>query len=290
MTNKAMLLTTLCALGLSGSLFANGVAYSFSPTYYVGLGGSYNSVRLDESINARANMAVSFTGTLLAEGVTGGTANPFHSTQSSFAPTFQIGFLDCLNDSGNLWGIKFLYEYLGLITDNRHIDSFASSNLVTTLLGIDLFTGHIEIESSQTHLNHEFALLAYTAKSFMDNTVYLGIGPTLFVIQSNLYRANAYSTIDGVFLDSQSNANNLSHTKGLWGGILQLGLTHHIASHWLLDFCYSFAITTKQSHNLSASFENSPGGAFVDTGTIETHIRQRLISQGITCTLIFTWS
>jgi hypothetical protein len=269
----------LLSLALTGNLFANeGV-----PSIYVGVGGSYNSVRLDESINASANMTSSIGGAFVAGGRTGGEANPFHNTQSSFAPTFQIGYLDCLEDTGCLWGVKFLYEYVGVVADNHDIDSFPHTDLAPFL--VDLYTGHLEIESSQTHLNHEFALLAYVAKPLVDSLAYLGLGPALFITQSNLYRAHTYTTVNGIFLDTEGNSNNLTHTKYLWGAAFQLGLTHNIACDWLLDFCYSFAITAKQSHNASTSFENTISGIFNTTGTIDTDARHRLISQGVTCTI-----
>jgi hypothetical protein len=58
------------------------------------------------------------------------------------------------------------------------------------------FTGNYAVESVQTSINHELMLLAIIGRSFNDFTIYLGIGPALFGMQSNIYHLIGTSYIN----------------------------------------------------------------------------------------------
>ena len=131
----------------------------------------------------RAPLANVYSGsTLIASGQAGGPANPFHDTQSTFAPEAQAGYFSHFANSSWLWGVKFRYKYLGVTSTDRLADSPQTGSFTNTgaAPAATSFTGNVVIQSSQTRLNHELAFLAFLGHSFANTNVYLGAGPALF--------------------------------------------------------------------------------------------------------------
>jgi len=61
--------------------------------FFVGLGGSYNSVNFsNQNIFAQGVSNVYQGGTVVASGAAGGPTDPYFSIQSTFAPTAQAGY------------------------------------------------------------------------------------------------------------------------------------------------------------------------------------------------------
>lgn len=58
---------------------------------FVGLGGSFNSVKVDNEVSALGVSQVTSGGVLVGVGTAGGPAAPFADTTTTFAPTMQIG-------------------------------------------------------------------------------------------------------------------------------------------------------------------------------------------------------
>ena len=90
----------------------------FSPGWFVGLGGSYNSVRVDQSFTGFGTTNIFEDSELVAVGAAGGPAPPFHSTLTTF-PVAQLGFVKPIENSEWSWGSKFAYKYLGLTVSQR---------------------------------------------------------------------------------------------------------------------------------------------------------------------------
>lgn len=115
---------------------------------------------------------------MAANGIAQGPANPFHDTQSTFAPEAQLGYFNHFGASSWLWGVKFKYEYVGHTSTERGIivpqsGSFTPSGLVPFAGGTSL-SGNVVIQSIQTRVDHELALLAFLGHSFGNSNVYLG--------------------------------------------------------------------------------------------------------------------
>jgi hypothetical protein len=146
--------------------------------FFIGLGGSYNSVKYDQELYAAGVSNVYSGSTLIAFGQAGGPANPFHDNQSAFAPEAQAGFFSPIGNSSWLWGAKFRYKYLGLTSTERLVDSPQTGSFTNTgaAPAATTFTGNVIIQQSQMRLDHEIVFLAFLGQSFGSTNVYLGLG------------------------------------------------------------------------------------------------------------------
>jgi len=77
--------------------------------FFLGLGGSYNSVLLNCYFNGTGVSNIYLTGALVGTGIAGGPATPFHDLFSTFAPVAQAGYFRHFHHSNNLLGMKFFY-------------------------------------------------------------------------------------------------------------------------------------------------------------------------------------
>jgi hypothetical protein len=122
----------LCRRTLSHTLVALGAAAVFGTTaeaagpqwsgWFVGLGGSFNTVNFDQNMFAAGDGNVYQGGTLFAVGQAGGPANPRQDTQLTLAPTAQLGYFAHFAESNWLWGAKVFYQYTAATTTTPDID------------------------------------------------------------------------------------------------------------------------------------------------------------------------
>lgn len=264
-------LPLLCA---SGFVFAGnmGAAPIAESGLFVGLGGSYNSVKVDQYLNPLIGTTNIYLGdTLVATGGAGGPAIPFHNTQTTFAPQVQAGYLRDLHLVPNhdlFWGAKFFYQYLGITATNPDIISPQVGTLTpVTADGIG-FSGRATIQSAQTKVNHQFALFPFIGQKLNSFQTYLGIGPTVFQTQSYLNDVTGFADIEGTRADITGLPVNFSSNKWLWGGIAQLGLTYAIQPTFFLDINYSYALSPHNKTNYSSTFGGSLSGGYTKSGTL----------------------
>ncbi|MGC2776551.1 MAG: hypothetical protein WA418_13060 [Bradyrhizobium sp.] len=248
--------------------------------FFLGLGGSYNSVNFGQDLSAAGISNVYSGTTLVAFGQAGGPANPFHDTQSSFAPEAQAGYFQQFAGSRWLWGVKFKYKYLGVTSTQGNVDSPQTGSFTNTGAAPPdtTFTGNVVIQSSQTRINHEFDSLAFLGHSFGNSTVYLGAGPALFGTTTNLYRATGFAAINGVHYDITGTPADFSSSKLMWGGAAQIGTTYSFDPSWFLDLNYTYAMTRQYTNNYSGPFASAAAG-YTDTGTLFISTSQRVTSQ-----------
>jgi hypothetical protein len=179
----------------------------------------------------RAPLANVYSGsTLIASGQAGGPANPFHDTQSTFAPEAQAGYFSHFANSSWLWGVKFRYKYLGVTSTDRLADSPQTGSTTNTgaAPAATSFTGNVVIQSSQTRLNHELAFLAFLGHSFANTNVYLGAGPALFGTKSDINHAIGYAD-NGTHVNITGAPVNYSSSNWVWGTALQVGMSYWFA-------------------------------------------------------------
>jgi len=273
--------TRECGRGCPGAGWMQN--YSLCPGFFVGLGGSYNSVRLAQHINASGVSNVYSGSTLVAYGQAGGPANPFHSTQSTFAPTAQLGFFRNRPSSNWLWGAKFSYRYLGTTFTDQNVNS-PQTGAFTNTTGAPSntsFTGHVIIGSAQTAVNHELAFMPFLGRSFENSYVYLGAGPAVFGTRSQLYQATGFADINGTHFDITGTPVNFSNSNWMWGGAAQIGMAYSLTASLFLDVSYDFIITGGYTNNNSAPFASSAAG-YTDSGTLYVNATQRVIAQSFT--------
>jgi hypothetical protein len=279
--------TALCLLAFSAPTIAADFPVKASIPYevprfgfFIGLGGSYNSVRLDRDLFA-VGISSAFVGpTLVGAGFAQGPANPFHDTLSTFAPELQAGYLGAIAASSWLWGVKFRYKYLETTSTERGLIVPQNGTFITA--GVPPTTGplagNVLIDSAQTGIKHELALLALLGHSFANSNVYLGAGPALFSTTTSLYRAVGFANINGLPTDMTGAPVSFSSSKWVWGTAAQVGVTYLLAPTWFLDFNYTFAISKKFDTNFGAPFVSTAGGlTYVGNAYITTS--QRVTTQ-----------
>jgi hypothetical protein len=94
---KSGVCAALCLLAFSASTFAADLRPLAAPAptgprtgFFIGLGGSYNSVKFDQDIYA-VGVSNAFAGSVLAaSGVAQGPSPPIHDTRSTLAPEGQV--------------------------------------------------------------------------------------------------------------------------------------------------------------------------------------------------------
>jgi len=253
---------------------------------FVGLGGGYNSVNLSQNLSAAGVSNVYTGGALVASGQAGGPASPFHDNQNTFAPEVQAGYYDHFGNPNQLFGLKFLYKYLGTTSTDSHVDSFQVGSFTSQTAAS--FVGNVLINSAQTAINHNMALMAFTGHSFLNSFVYFGAGPTLFKTKSHLYGATGFADINGVHADITGAPTNFSFSKWMWGAAAQIGLAYFFSPSWFLDFSYTYSITGRYTSNVSGPFSSSTtsgGVTYTDTGTLYASTNQRVTSQAFSLSI-----
>jgi len=292
MKNLWLRVSTLGLLGLSSVAFAGGPemappAPMNQTGFFMGLGGSYNSVRADAyssavgSASLDANVSADDVSlySLAASASASGTGDPIHHTTNTFAPEAQIGYFQHFTGSNWLWGVKFMYKYLQAtsttsdptipldldnvsvqFTDNVDPAHSADINADQSDFGDDVHVASIVGSSAQTSVNHELALMAFIGRSFANSFIYLGVGPSLFGTQTNIYNA-AVTGPDGAV--SAELSDDLSSKKWMWGGAVQVGMAYYFNPTWFLDLSYTYAITSK--YGTSFAFSDSSSDSFTHT-------------------------
>lgn len=128
---------------------------------FVGLGGSYNSVKFDQDYSANGVGDVYSGGVKVATGHAGGPGAPFSDNQNTFAPEFQAGYYRFFKGTYNFWGIKFLYQYFNTTSIDKLIDTPQAGFLDPVNNAEEMFTGNVITKSAQTDINHEMMLLVF---------------------------------------------------------------------------------------------------------------------------------
>jgi hypothetical protein len=254
---------------------------------YIGLGASYNSIKIDQQLNGTEFSSV-FTGSsLIAFGEAGGQANPYYSRCSTLAPQAQLGYLHRFSNSSWFLSCKAVYQYLDATFTENNLNSFQNNIYLTVNGSSDIFTGHLFISSSQIHVDHEIFLLPVFGYFFDDICAYLGVGPVVFNKQHKMYGITGFARINGVIPDIIETTTNLSISQWIWGGIAQLGCMYPFASTWFLDFNYSYAVTGKTAAEDSVIFSNSliTGTVYTEEGIAFVKTKQRVTAQSFTVSI-----
>lgn len=285
MIKKAGSSVALCLALVSTSTFAGDMGSTSLQTsnipnkgIFIGLGGSYNSVIGDRTINISGASEITQGTDIIATGSTRGPDVRFNNTQSTFAPEAQVGYFNHFTNREQLWGMKFIYRYLGLSSENQNVTIPQVGTFSSLSPGNNSFTGDISISSSELNVNHELVFIPFIGQSFRNGFVYLGVGPSLFRTQINNYGMSGSAIIEG-FPIGFANVPNSSSTAWIWGGVAELGMTYYIGQTWMLDFSYSYAITGNFKNDTSKPF--STGFDTIDTfgGTVSTNISQHITAQ-----------
>lgn len=258
--------------------------------FYIGLGGSYNSVALDQYLNVNGDFNVVSLDALIASGSTGGSIPPFHNTQTTFSPLGQIGYFHHFSTSDWLWNMKFLYQYLGVTAAQNNIVAPVPTALDPEGGAIETISEQIVVGSVQTNINNELLLLVSLGHSWKKSTVYLGAGPLLLSIESNGYNitSNVDSSTASPALNSRGLPNSFYNNQWLWGGAGQLGIAYNFRPTMFLDLNYTYAITAKYQWDRSVSSNNVATSGEISTfssGNVNVNASDRITIQSLGASL-----
>jgi hypothetical protein len=268
----------LCSLAFSASAFAEETALVPSAGFFIGLGGSFDSLSLDQDIGGNATSNAFDGSTLIATGQAGGPPASFDATEPDFAPLAQLGYFSHFSESRWLWGAKFSYQYpnTDLAIDRALVPQFGSftttgANPVTTP-----FTGTVVIGSAETTVEHEMLLLGFIGRSFANSYIYVGAGPALFGTKSHIRNAIGFADIHGRPTDITGAPVSFSSSDWVWGGAAQVGMNYFLASSWSLDMNYTFEGSSRYDVDYAAGFSNARNGT---TGFAHLDTSQQFTSQ-----------
>jgi len=259
-------------------------------SYFVGIGGSYDSASL---INQRVygkGVNSAFTGPVLtSSGSAAGTSSPFYQTETLFSPHAQVGYSQNLNNGIHFWGVKLSYDYLNAhLSDDGMTIPQAGSNFRYSDQQTINFTGNYLVESVQTIINHEFLLLAFIVQSFEHSKAYLGIGPSLFGMHSQINDLVGHADYVLPGENISGAPAYLSKSMWVWGGAIQLGMTYSISPSWFLDFNYTYAGTLRNTVKYVSPFTNLIAGQnTVGTSYINPSEQIAVQSFGISINKVF---
>jgi hypothetical protein len=274
----------------SSHSFSGGSAHGSAPAsdvpntaFFVGLGGSYNSVGFrNQNIFAQGISNIFLNGALVASGSAGGPADPYSTTQSTFAPAAQVGYFQHFAGSNWLWGAKFSYSYVGATSTNQsvivpQVGSFTSANS-------DTFTGNVVVRSYDTGISHQMAFMPLIGRSFEKSFVYFGAGPTVSQTQSHLNGVIGFAAINGTHVNITGTPSNFSSSPWVYGGAATVGATYFFDRSWFLDASYTFGMTKVQTSYFAAPFASATDG-YTDTGILSGHYSGKAVTQSFTMSI-----
>ena len=243
--------------------------FSFSPGWFLGVGGSYNSVKVDQSFTGEGVTNIYENSELVAVGAAGGPAPPFHDTLTTFAPVAQIGFVKPLDCQWSCGG-KFAYKYLGLNIHQQNVDA-PQTGVYTQLndpSNPTTFTGNATVLSVQTSVNHELSLIGFLSHPFSRGRFYVGGGPVAFETATRFYGLESHANLGGVPTNIGGLPLNLASNNWMWGGMWQLGTMYCITPSCFFDISYDFAVTGFYTENFPTPVSNTVNGVTYDTNIL----------------------
>lgn len=130
------------------------------------------------------------------------------------------------------------------------------------------------------------ALMPFIGRSFERSFVYIGAGPTLSQLRTNLNGLIGFADINGTRTDVSGNPVNFSSSGWVYGGAAVVGTTYFFDPSWFLDFNYTLAMTSNQNGSYSSPFSN-PNGTNGSTilGTLVGNSSGKVVTQGVTVTI-----
>ena len=256
--------------------------------FFLGLGGSYNTSNFGtQNVYAVGTSDVFQAGVLTSSGSAAGPANVFIGSESNFAFSLQGGYFQKFAGSNYLWGAKFSYSYLGGTASVRNAllpqaGSFTPTGSVTPVP----FTGNAVVGSYQTSIIQQIAFVPFLGRAFERSFVYLGAGPTLSQVRTNLNGLVGFADINGATTDVSGAPIDFSSTNWVWGGAGMIGATYFFDPTWFLDVSYTVAVTGNQTAYFSGPFTNPNATSGSTTvGTMVGNSTGKVVTQGVTVTI-----
>jgi opacity protein-like surface antigen len=281
-------LATACIFCSFGAAAAQTVSAVPASGFYVGLGGSYNSINFGtQNVYAVGTSDVYQNGVKVSSGTAAGPADLYPSNKSGFAPTVQIGYFHNFAGTPWLWGAKFTYSYIGQTsTLNRVLLPQAGAFTYTQSQETVPFTGNAVVGTYQTSISHQLALVPFIGHDFPGGFVYFGAGPTLSNVHTRLNNLVGFADINGNRTDVSGAPLSFSASSWVFGGAMAVGATYFLTPSLFMDANYTVQITATAKENYSGVFTNANGSNGSTTiGTMVGSSSGNVVTQGLSVTI-----
>lgn len=289
-TNHALGLLMSCSV-ISGAAAQSPSADFTLPSQglYIGAGGGFNVTRFGtQNVYALGLSDVYQNGVRVSSGTAAGPARVPLGTESGFAPAGQLGYYQNFAGSQWLWGLKASYSYLGTTasTPNALLPQAGSFTYAQSGLTVP-FTGNAVVRSYQAKAEHQITLTPFIGHNHQRGFLYLGGGPTLTRLSTQLNGLVGFADINGNRSDISGAPQSFSSASWVWGAMFMVGATYFVDRNWFLDLTYTASTTQRQSGNYQSTFTNPSGslGAITVGSLIGSSSSAPLVSQGAMLTL-----
>ncbi len=270
--------------------YATPVSFMPNQAFYAGIGGAFQGVNFGtQDVYFKGTADVYTGGALTSSGSADGTGYIPVANAPVAAFSLQGGYFSRIPDSEWLWGARFSYSYLGGTTAsvrNALVPQAGSTTPTGTTIVIP-FTGNVATRSYEVQLTHQMAFVPYIGRTFSHNGFfYLGAGPTLSQIKTNLIETIGFAFGDGRPTDISGLPTSYSASNWVYGGMVVVGMSYFINQSWFLDLSYSYAVTRNQTGSFGGPFVNNRGvGGSTGNGTLVGTNTGNAVTQGITLTI-----
>lgn len=256
--------------------------------FYVGIGGSFDRSRFDQSLQGVSGVvSVVDAGVLVAQGQEGGPFFDFNRKQSTFAPEFQLGYQTPIASGGWLAGVKFSYKFANI--NSKQVANIPQNGVGSILSGPQAgttgpITGFVLASPAEIDLRHQFLLLATVGRAFGNFTIYGGAGPALFGVKTNFLDTIPFATtsLNGTF--PAGAPMSVFNANWVAGGAAQVGGTYVLARGWFLDLAYTYARSRNFTIANSVFVQNQTGTVTI-SGPAVLNTQERVTNQSVTITL-----
>ncbi len=97
------------------------------------------------------------------------------------------------------------------------------------------FTGNALVQSYQIHIDHQMTFVPFIGHAFDRGFVYLGAGPTLTRIRTDLNGLIGFADLNGNRTDVSGAPINLTSKSWVLGGAAMVGATYFLDPTWFVD-------------------------------------------------------
>jgi hypothetical protein len=256
--------------------------------FYIGLGGGVATNRFgDQDVFAVGTSNVFTNGVLSSSGSASGPANISMETKTSVAFSAQGGYFQRFAGSQFVWGAKFAYSYFDATATTRNAllpqaGSFTPTGSTTPVP----FTGNALVQSFQTSIVQQIAFMPFIGHAYDRGFIYLGAGPTVSQMRTNLIGVIGFADLNGNRTDVSGAPVNLTSTSWVWGGAATIGTTYFLDRNWFVDVNYTAGTTAKHTSNYFSPFTNPNGtNGSVITGTLVGTDTAKVLTQAVIVTI-----
>jgi outer membrane immunogenic protein len=218
----------------------------------IGVGGNLNLTTFEQQnlYWAGTSNNIDRLGRLFGYGFAGWNTGVNLTPQVAIAPIGQISYFNRFEGTNWLWGSKFSYTYLDSKSSRSNvlIPQFGAFNV--TLDGQNNnfdrefnFFGTGYLQSYQASINHQLVLTPFIGRAFSNGFIYLGAGPSLSHIRTNLNNLTGFRNSQGAPINQTALPANYQNSHWVWGAAATAGVTYFLTPSWFVDFNYTFSQT-----------------------------------------------